>query len=515
MKMWRAEMLGVLFCGFITIGLIAVIKRKLWSRAATDRRFPPGPFAWPVIGHLGLFSNLPHQALREVSQRYGPIFGLRLGQQRAVVVCSPELAREVLLTNDKVFADRPPRQFNSLLSLGSNNGIIFGHHGPQWRKHRKIATLQLFTVKRVHELQDLRQQEVSALLRSIHDQSCGGTRPVDLGSCMSQMSCRIVMSLLQSRATTQVGDENLPQLVKDQEQQLAPTIGDLIPSLSWLDFFRKRRIRRLHDRIEKVYSQILMERKESTSTTTSADSGHLHQYDDLLNALLSQEEPLTMVDIKSVLHDLIGAGIHTTALTLEWAMAELLRNPHCLSRLQTEIDQHLGGQKRQVSPADLPSLSYLKCVVKEATRLHPVVPLLVPHISTQECKLQDYIIPAKTLVFVNVWAIGRDERVWPNATTFVPDRFQGKDMDLRGQHFELLPFGSGRRSCLALPLALPVLELTLANLVACFDWELPAGETPASINMDEKTGFTANKATPLMAIPKPRLSLANIPDTSM
>eukprot|EP00250_Pteridium_aquilinum_P019804 c24582_g1_i2 orf=131-742(-) len=201
---------------------------------------------------------------------------------------------------------------------------------------------------------------------------------------------------------------------------------------------------------------------------------------------------------------MLGAGIHTTSLTLEWAMAELLRNPQCLQRLQREIDTLLAGKKRRVNDADVPKLSYLQCIVKEVFRLHPVVPLLIPRISMEECKVNGYTLPAGTRMFVNVWAIGRDERVWPNANEFKPERFEGKDMDLKGQHFELLPFGSGRRICLGLPMALSIIQVTIANLVNCFDWELPSGESHTCINMDERRGIAANKATPVIVIPKPR-----------
>ncbi|MCO5601757.1 hypothetical protein L7F22_055882 [Adiantum nelumboides] len=162
-------------------------------------------------------------------------------------------------------------------------------------------------------------------------------------------------------------------------------------------------------------------------------------------------------------------------------MAELLKSPHCLEKLRREIDDAARfdiGEKRQyniLSDADVAKLSYLKCVVKEVARLHPVLPLLVPRFSTAECKIKG------------------------------PERFHEQEVDLRGQHYELLPFASGRRICLGLPLALSVVEVTLANLVHRFDWQLPPGVTPLSISMQEKGGFTNHKATPILAIPKPRL----------
>ncbi|MCO5582121.1 hypothetical protein L7F22_036011 [Adiantum nelumboides] len=508
-------------CGCLSVLalLVILLSDKLMSYwNGNESRFPPGPFAWPFIGHLHLLSttDVPHQALRDFSQKYGPIVGLRLGQQLAVAISSPDLAKEVLHTHDKIFANRPPFQFNELLMSGQNSDIVFSAQCPQWRKQRKICTVGLFTAKRLHKLEYVRQEEVSRLLARVQEKSAAGpTRAVDIGHCVSEMSCHVIMRLLQSEGSMHAGGENLHELVKELDREVSvPTMRDLLPALSCLDFLRKRRMRRLHARVQAAFAPMLARgRKQSNSS---------HQYDDLLQCLLSREvldgeptsaaqETLTSDEITYILLDMISAGIHTSTLTLEWAMAELLKNPHCLEKLRREIDDATRfdiGEKRQYSilkDADVAKLSYLKCVVKEVARLHPVLPLLVPRFSTAECKVKGYSIPARTMVFVNVWAIGRDEQVWPKAGEFRPERFYEQEVDLRGQHYELLPFGSGRRICLGLPLALSVVEVTLANLVHRFDWQLPAGVTPLSISMQEKGGFTNHKATPILAIPKPRL----------
>ncbi|KAI5073854.1 hypothetical protein GOP47_0011867 [Adiantum capillus-veneris] len=500
----------LLICGFLSIVALLLITT---NRSPNRNAFPPGPFAWPVIGHLHLLTELPHQALRDMAQKYGPIVGLRLGQQLAVAISSPELAKEVLHTHDKIFANRPPAEFNELLLYGQNSDIIFSAQCPQWRKQRKICTVGLFTTKRLQELEYVRQQEVARLLQRLQEESAGARQAVDIGHCMGEMSSHVIMRLLQSEGSAHAGAESLHKLVKELEHEVSiPTLRDLIPTLSLLDFARKRRMRRLHDRIHAALAEVLGHRKQSNSS-----------YDDLLQSLLTKEvdnangtmknsiqDTLTPNEINCILLDMIAAGIHTTTLTLEWTMAELLRNPHCLDRLHREVDAAFGttGEKMQkiISDADIPKLSYLKCVVKEVARLHPVLPMLVPRISTAECKIKGYTIPARTMMFVNVWAIGRDEQVWSKAGEFRPERFEeeAQEVDLRGQHYELLPFGSGRRICLGLPLALSIVEVTLANLVYRFDWQLPPGVTPSSVDMLEKGGISNNKATPTLAIPKPR-----------
>lgn len=101
-----------------------------------------------------------------------------------------------------------------------------------------------------------------------------------------------------------------------------------------------------------------------------------------------------------------------------------------------------------VEEKDLGNLSYLDMAVKESFRLHPIAPLLVPREGLEETSIEGYWIPKKSRVMVNTWAIGRDPNVWSeNVEEFYPERFIERNIDLKGQNFELLPFGSGHRMC--------------------------------------------------------------------
>lgn len=120
-----------------------------------------------------------------------------------------------------------------------------------------------------------------------------------------------------------------------------------------------------------------------------------------------------------------------------------------------------------------------------------------------------YHIPAKTRLFVNVWAIGRDPEHWENPLEFRPERFLNEDgnlkaqLDVRGQHYHLLPFGSGRRGCPGTSLALLVVQTTLAAMIQCFEWKVEGNGT---VNMEEGPGLTLPKAHPLICFPVARLN---------
>ncbi|KAB5548097.1 hypothetical protein DKX38_011503 [Salix brachista] len=152
-------------------------------------------------------------------------------------------------------------------------------------------------------------------------------------------------------------------------------------------------------------------------------------------------------------------------------------------------------------------MEYLDMVIKEAFRLHPVAPLPIPHESMEDCTIDGFLIPQKTRIIVNVWAIGRDQSAWTDASKFIPERFAGSDIDVRGRDFQLLPFGSGRRGCPGIHLGLTMVRQTVAQLVHCFDWELPNSMLPEELDMTEAFGLVTPRANHLCAAPTYRLNL--------
>ena len=201
-----------------------------------------------------------------------------------------------------------------------------------------------------------------------------------------------------------------------------------------------------------------------------------------------------------MLQDLFVAGTDTTSSTLEWAMAELLHNPEKLLKARVELLQTIGKDK-QVKESDITRLPFLQAVVKETFRLHPVVPFLIPHRVEEDRDIDGLTVPKNAQVLVNAWAIGRDPNIWENPNSFVPERFLELDMDVKGQNFELIPFGAGRRICPGLPLATRMVHLMLASLIHSCDWKLEDGMTPENMNMEDRFGITLQKAQPLKAIP--------------
>ena len=199
-------------------------------------------------------------------------------------------------------------------------------------------------------------------------------------------------------------------------------------------------------------------------------------------------------------------GVDTSAITMIWGMAELAKKPSVMKKAQEEV-RNIIGNKGSVTINDIDKLQYLKLIVKETFRLHPAGPLLLPRESISRFEVNGYEIEPKTLIQVNVWGIGRDPKIWTDPDEFIPERFMDSAIDFKGQHFELLPFGSGRRICPGIYMGTTTVELGLANLLYSFDWKLPNGMKEEDLNMDESAGLSLSlaKKTPLELVPKKHL----------
>lgn len=181
-----------------------------------------------------------------------------------------------------------------------------------------------------------------------------------------------------------------------------------------------------------------------------------------------------------------------------------MNNREVLKKAVDEVETQV-GRERLALESDLKKLPYLQAILKETLRLYPAAPLSVMHKSMEDCTVAGYHVPSGTHLLINLSKIHRDPKVYEDPLEFRPERFLNthKNVDLRGQHFELIPFGAGRRMCPGVSFALLMMQLTLANLLAGFNVATP-GDKP--VDMQEQGGLTNIKVSPLEVLLTPRLS---------
>nr|KYP54485.1 Isoflavone 2'-hydroxylase [Cajanus cajan] len=220
--------------------------------------------------------------------------------------------------------------------------------------------------------------------------------------------------------------------------------------------------------------------------------------DYLLTQQRSQPEYYTDQIIKGLALSIIFAGTDTSTLTLEWAMSNLLNHPEILEKAKKELDTCI-EKNRLVDEHDISKLSYIQCIIYETLRLYPAGPLLLPHLSSEDCTIGEYDVPQNTILLLNAWAIHRDPMLWNDPTHFKPERFEKE-----GEANKLLTFGLGRRACPGENMAQRSMNLTLALLIQCFEWR----NTNKEIDMTEGKEAVMSKKYPLEAMCQVRQSLA-------
>ncbi|XP_077216081.1 desmethyl-deoxy-podophyllotoxin synthase-like [Tasmannia lanceolata] len=483
---------------------------KVGNRSKTQNpvpKLPPGPRNLPIIGSLHhLLASLPHHSLLSLAKKHGPLMHLKLGQVSTIVISSPEVAREIMKTQDLNFSNRPPL-FLAQVSLYNQRDIVFAPYGDYWRQLRKICILELLSAKRVRSFHHVREEEISNVIQSI---SSANESTVNLSKMLLSFSKNITSRT--AFGNKGVDHERFISAVKESlEFSGGFNVADFFPSLKFISVITgtKYRLERLHRKFDAVLNDIIKQHKESKMRKTKQDD---HEAEDLVDVLLRLQEDgelefsLEMDSIKAVILDMFAGGTETSSTVIEWAMVELMRNPSVMEKAQAEVRNFLKGKKK-ITESEIDELSYLKLVIKETMRLWPPLPMLVPRESIERCEINGYEIPKKTRVLVNAWAIGRDPRHWENPEEFYPERFSHSSIDFKGQHFELIPFGAGRRGCPGMLFGLATTELALANLLYYYDWKLPNGMKGEDLDMREAFGLTLARKSSLNLIATPHFPI--------
>ncbi|CAL5411432.1 unnamed protein product [Camellia sinensis] len=476
----------------------------LISRAtqSSPNKLPPGPKPFPIIGNLLHLGDNPHKSLAELAKTYGPIMTIKLGQVITVIISSPTMAKQVLQKQDVAFSNRPLPDFTHAHNHYQVS-VAWLPVSTRWRNLRKICNSHIFSTHKLDANHHLRRLKVEQLIANVRECCLAGVA-VDIGRATFETSLSLLsntifsVDLADSKSNKTAEIKEMVCSMMEEAGKL--NLADYFPVFKKMDPQGIRRRMAIHyGKMIELFDCMIKQRLELKKV-----NGYLESNVDMLDTLLSVSEDhgdeINHTGIKHLLLDLFAAGTDTTSTTLEWAMTEILHNPKILSKARAELEQTIGKGK-QVEESDITRLPYLQAIIKETFRLHPPAPLLLPHKVETDVEVCGFTVPKGAQVLVNAWAIGRDPSIWENPNLFMPERFLGSQVDVRGKDFELIPFGAGRRICPGLPLATRMVHLMLGSLINSFDWKLEDGIAPEDMKMEEKFGFTLKSAQPLHAIP--------------
>ncbi|KAJ8771573.1 hypothetical protein K2173_026750 [Erythroxylum novogranatense] len=505
--------------GVVTILLFSCYLQRRFKSVKT-KSAPVASGAWPLIGHLPLLSGpvLPHIRLGDLADRYGPIFTIRIGVYPTLVVSSSEIAKELFTANDAKVSSRPQLTGMKLLSYNFAS-FAFTPYGQFWREMRKITAAELMSNSRLEQLKHVRTSEVESSIKDLYklwvrSKDEADQVLVEMKQWFGKINMNVIFRMIVGKRYSDAnatGDNEDGQKFQKTMREFFHLSGlyvlrDAIPLLGWLDLGGlEKAMKKTAKEFDNITTKWLEEhrRRRDTGQVASED-------EDFMDVLLSVIDGVDLAGYdadtvrKATAMVLLAGGTDTTTVSITWALALLLNHPFAVKKVQEELDLHV-GRERLVDESDIYELVYLQAVVKESLRLYPAGPLGGPREFTSGCTVAGYHIPARTRLVVNIHKIQRDPRVWPNPNEFKPERFLSskyKDMDVKGQHFELIPFGAGRRACPGIALSLKLTHLVLASLLQAFNVSTPSN---SPLDMAGSAGLTNNIATPVEIVVTPRL----------
>ncbi|XP_035694363.1 cytochrome P450 2C15-like [Branchiostoma floridae] len=438
------------------------------------RNLPPGPTCWPVIGSLPSIAKADelHLKFLEWQKEYGPVIYFRVGMLDTVVLGGYDVIYQALVKQAEAFSSRPVH-LAVVSKITKNKGIVMIPSGPHWKEQRKFALITLRSFgfgRRSMEAKIL--EEAAALCEEINN---FGAKPFKLPRLVQKATTNVICSLVFSHRLD-YDDPNFLRLMEDFNTVSGTAFlnmpENVFPFLRHVLSSGDNLIKASKFPVDYIMTQI----KEHEDTFDKNDIR------DFIDAFLLEMETqdqgtssFTEEQLVYTVFDLFVGGTESTSDALRWASLLMMVNPDIQQKVQEEIDSVLGPDQPP-SMAHRPQLPYTQAVLAEVFRFSCIVPLIVPHTTTEDTTLNGYHIPRQTIVIPNLWSVHYDEKLFPNPYKFDPTRF----LDDKGQYKKdehVMPFSAGPRICLGEQLARMEFFLFFTSLMQHFTFKLPEGVT--------------------------------------
>ncbi|KAH6795169.1 phenylalanine N-monooxygenase-like protein [Perilla frutescens var. hirtella] len=511
------EYLLLLALGFV---VSIIFYKTTRTKTATMPPLPPGPTGYPIVGCLPkMVKNKPafrwiHQTMQDFNTE---IACFHLGRVHFVVVSSPELARQFLKEQDAIFALRPHSLSARIASIDYLSAVL-APGGNQWKKMKKIMVSEVLSIGLHERLHARRCEEVDHLVRYIYNQCKNPCKNgvINVRDAVKLYCGSVIRKLVFGKRFFGSGlkdggpgieeREHMDGLFTTLSHLYGFAIADCVPFLEMFDLDSHKKIvtnaikcmRKYHD--PEINNRVKMWR-----------SGVRNTNKDILDVLISLKDSnnnpsLSIDEIKAQVNEIFLATIDNPSNIVEWAMAEMINQPHFLHLASKELDEVVGKNKL-VQESDLSKLNYIKACVKEAFRLHPVGPFNLPHVSTADTVVGGYFIPKGSHILLSRLGLGRNPRVWEDPLEFKPERHivsETSGVELNDPELRMLSFSIGRRGCPGVRLGSTMTTILLARLIQGFVWRPPCDHA-SGIDLIESRG-DLSLATPLIAHAIPRLN---------
>ncbi|KAK7316516.1 hypothetical protein RJT34_00039 [Clitoria ternatea] len=514
--LWSSLILVTLF----VITIFKAIKSQMFDKATKPKiPLPPGPKPWPIIGNIPeMLAKKPtfrwiHKLMKEMNTE---IACIRLGNVHVVPVTCPIIAREFLRKQDGAFASRPTTISTYLITSGYLT-TAFVPFGPQWKKMKRVISNNLLSTTKHQLLHLKRVEEANNLVFHIYNTICQKNNDVGLVNVRDvaqHYCCNVIKKLCFGTRYFGEGGQDGGPCVEEVEHLDALftlldnvntfNVSDYVPFLRGLDLDgHEAKVKKAIEIVNKYHDPIIEHRIRQRSSNTYDEEDFLDTFISLKDA--NNNPLLTTQEIKAQIIEMMMAAVDNPSNAVEWALAEMINQPELLERATQELD-NVTGKDRLVQESDIPKLNYVKACLREAFRLHPFAPFNVPHVSTKDTKVGNYLIPKGSHVLLSRRDLGRNSKIWSDEPLkFKPERHlnNNDEVVLTEPDLKFISFSTGRRGCPGVMLGTTMTVMLFARLIHCFTWSAPPHVS--RINLAESS-HDLLLAQPLLALAKPRLA---------
>ncbi|KAI0335797.1 cytochrome P450 [Cubamyces sp. BRFM 1775] len=456
-----------------------------------DQKLPPSPPGHWLFGNTPT-KSYPHRHFARLAETYGPVFTLRYGTRRMVIITRVEAAVDIMVKQSHLLADRPRFISVGELISGGLRTVSMGLC-ELLRKHRSSlhATLEPQIAVKYEHLQMQHARNHILDLLDTPDQFINHAR---------RYASSVILSLTYGKTTrTSHNDPEVQQLVKGLERiAYAGSPGNYLiddyPFLEYIPGFTSE-LKGYHQEELALFRGQIHDLKERQRKNEAIPCFAL--------SLIERQDEFDLTDdeLAYLAGSMFGAGSDTTAGVLPIVVMAAARHPAVQARVQAQLDKVV-GRDRLPTFADREQLSEVCAYVQEIYRWRPVAPLGVPHKATEDVFWNGYVIPAGTEVHACHWAIGRDPDVYPDPEAFKPERWLNAKGEMRDD-LKYYNWGFGRRICPGQHVA----ERSIYMNTALMLWAFEITEDPARPidTMAIKDGAIAHPY-PFVARFKPRIA---------
>ncbi|KAJ3581228.1 hypothetical protein NHX12_016888 [Muraenolepis orangiensis] len=436
------SMTSVTLLGAVIFLLVLFFSR---SRNLEQRKEPPGPRPLPLIGNLLQLDFMkPHITLWELSKKFGHVFTVYLGPKKVVVLAGYKTVKQALVNNAEEFGER---ELIQIFKSSGGHGIIFAN-GESWKEMRRFALTTLRDFGMGKKISEEKMIEECQNLMEVFEQYKG--KAFDTTQSINYAVSNIISSIVYG-SRFEYDDPEFIAMVKRTNESIrlagSPSV-QIYNMFPWLG---------------KWFGSSVIAKNSNLNTA---------QRRKLIGCL------------KDTLAPQVCRGF-VDAFLIRQKTQELFHP----GQLQEELSSMIGN--RQVRVEDRKNLPYTDAVIHEIQRLANIVPMSLPHTTSQDITFQGYFIKKGTVVYPLLTSVLWDETEWETPLSFNPSHFLDKDGKFVKRD-AFMPFSAGRRACVGESLARMELFLFFTILLQHYRFTPPPGVTEDELDLTPTLGFTLN-----------------------